>query len=163
MPNLILMRHAKSSWKVAGQRDHERPLNKRGQEDAPAMARRIIDAGWAPQLVLVSDAARTEETWAWMRDAFEHDVPFRLVSRLYHAGPGDMITSIEEAVTDEETVLLLAHNPGLEDAILDWTGEAVTMRTSNAVLLSHTLPWKQALGRADWRLGTLLLAPSQDG
>lgn len=162
MPNLILMRHAKSSWKQAGQRDHQRPLNKRGQSDAPAMGRRIVDAGWAPELALVSDAARTEETWAWMRDAFEQDVPFQLVDSLYHAGPDEMIAAIEAHVTDEQTVLILAHNPGLEDAVLEWTGEAIVMKTSNAVLLTHVQPWSEALGRSDWRLGTRLIAPSQD-
>ncbi len=61
---LIVMRHAKSSWKHAGLTDHQRPLNKRGRKDAPRVARALIERGWTPRRVLSSDAARTRETWA---------------------------------------------------------------------------------------------------
>lgn len=162
MPNLILMRHAKSSWKIAGQRDHQRPLNKRGQSDAPAMGRRLNDAGWCPDLVLVSDAARTEETWAWMADAFEQPMRVELVSRLYHSGPAEMLAVLKHELRGEETALILAHNPGLEDAVHAWTGEFLTMKTANAVLLEHESPWSVALGRSDWRLSTPILPPSRD-
>ena len=49
MPMLMVMRHAKSSWKQPGLSDHERPLNGRGRRDAPRVARVIAEAGWAPE------------------------------------------------------------------------------------------------------------------
>ena len=162
MPRLILMRHAKSSWSQAGQRDHQRPLNARGQHDAPAMGRRLLDAGWVPDLALVSDAARTEETWAWMQDRFGQDVPFALVPALYHATPDAMLEVLRRRIGTEETVMILAHNPGLEEAVESWTGEYTELKTANAVLLEHTEPWSTALGRSDWRLDIKLEPPGSD-
>ena len=56
---LILMRHAKSSWKQPGLTDHDRPLNGRGRQDAPAMADALVARGWLPDAVVSSTAART--------------------------------------------------------------------------------------------------------
>ena len=65
---LIVMRHAKSSWKDPGQTDHERPLNGRGRRSAPLVAARLAELGWAPTRVHSSDAARTVETWRGMEE-----------------------------------------------------------------------------------------------
>ncbi|MCB9669272.1 MAG: histidine phosphatase family protein [Alphaproteobacteria bacterium] len=156
MTRLILMRHAKSSWKDATQTDHQRPLNGRGRDDAPYMARLLAEKGWAPDLALVSDAARTEETWAWMAGEFESEPSALLLPALYHGGLRDIRRALEDRVRSESTVLVLGHNPGWEEAVELLTGRAVTMKTANAALLSHKLGWADAVGRLDWRLHTIL-------
>jgi phosphohistidine phosphatase len=64
MRRLILMRHAKSSWADPGQRDLDRPLNKRGRHAAGALGAWLKRRGYAPGHALVSTARRAQETWA---------------------------------------------------------------------------------------------------
>lgn len=158
MTRLILMRHAKSSWKEAGQTDHQRPLNGRGRRDAPEMAKLLVDAGWTPDLALVSDAARTEETWAWMHDAFGGP-PMQLLPSLYHGGLQDIREALEAHAGSARTVLVLGHNPGWEEAASRLCRRLLTLSTANAALLSNPEPWGTALGRHDWKLDGLLTPP----
>ncbi|MEZ4319042.1 MAG: histidine phosphatase family protein [Myxococcota bacterium] len=150
MTRLLLMRHAKSSWKTAGQTDHQRPLSPRGRLDAPTMARRLQVLDWVPELALVSDSARTEETWAWMSAELDPVPPFELRSELYHGTITEIRAAIRARVTGQSTVLVLGHNPGWEDAIEALTGEVHPLTTANIALLSHPGTWAEALDRADW-------------
>ncbi|MEE3242683.1 MAG: histidine phosphatase family protein, partial [Candidatus Thermoplasmatota archaeon] len=63
---LILMRHAKSSWKYPDLSDHERPLNKRGRKAAVKVAKELIRLEWIPDKLYSSDSERTKETWSRM-------------------------------------------------------------------------------------------------
>lgn len=155
MARLILMRHAKSSWANADLSDHQRPLNKRGRGAAPIVARRIVDAGWAPDLALVSDAARTEETWAYMAQTSFPDTPSHLVPSLYHGTLADIVEAVRTYVRDHETVLVLGHNPGWEDAAHALSGRRLTLKTANAVLLSSKTAWPAAI-KASWVFEDLL-------
>lgn len=88
MRQLTLVRHAKSDWSLPGQQDWDRPLNKRGQRDAPEMARRLRARKLKPDLVLASPAVRALTTAAIM--ARELKVPAAQVrqdERLYLASP----------------------------------------------------------------------------
>ena len=69
---LIVMRHAKSSWKSDAETDHLRPLNKRGRDSAPLVAARLVELGWIPEAVYSSDSLRTRETWDGMMNALYH-------------------------------------------------------------------------------------------
>ncbi len=161
---LMLMRHAKSSWKVAGQSDHDRPLNKRGRGDAPRMARRVQKLGWVPDLALVSDAARTEETWAWMSGELEPTPRLELVPSLYHGSIEDIRDAVRAYVTDEACVLVLGHNPGWEDALTELSGVQERFTTANIALLEHEGAWADAIERGDWQLVDLLRPrPPVDG
>lgn len=132
---LILMRHAKSSWADAGQHDRDRPLNERGRRDAPRVARHLVQIGWAPDAVWSSDARRTRETYEAMAPQFQDALPLHLVSALYL---GDLLEIRRAAATwssDLRTVLVLGHNPGIEEAVTELTGELEGMKTANAALL----------------------------
>ena len=153
---LLLMRHAKSSWKVEGQKDHERPLNKRGREDAPGIARRLQQVGWVPELALVSDAARTEETWAWMTGEFTPSPRLELLSSLYHGDLDDIRAAVRAHVGDEQTVLVLGHNPGWEAAVAELSGRWERFTTANVALLEHQASWGVALERTDWSMVDIL-------
>ncbi len=158
MTRLILMRHAKSSWKDPTLGDHARPLNKRGRRDAPAMAERLAARGWVPELALVSDAARTEETWAWMAERLG-EPPFHLIPALYHGTLDAIRDAVQRYHGGCRTVLVLGHNPGWEEAVAELCGHTVIMKTANAALLRHHLPWERALQRDDWVLDALLVPP----
>jgi phosphohistidine phosphatase len=111
MRRLILMRHAKSSWAVPGQNDHDRPLNERGRRGAAAVGGWLAAGGMVPGAALVSSAARTRETLARLGDSFA-EVPATVRPDLYHAAPAAMLRALHDA-PDVATVLMLGHQPGI--------------------------------------------------
>ena len=116
MKILTLLRHAKSSWKDASLQDRERPLNDRGQRDAPVMAERIKDAGIRPSLILSSPAARA---WTTAK-AIAHEIGYpaeflQQDERLYHASVRSLLGVISEQDPSFNNVMIVGHNPGLTD------------------------------------------------
>ncbi|SIO29428.1 SixA phosphatase family protein [Vannielia litorea] len=108
MRQLMLLRHAKSSWDDPLADDFDRPLNERGQRGAQAMGDWIRSTNLAPDLVLCSAAARTVETWE--RLALEAEV--RYSPGLYHAGPDRMLAALQ-GLTEGTRVMMVGHNPGM--------------------------------------------------
>ncbi len=108
---LILTRHAKSAWDNPFHTDHERPLNARGREAAPRIGRWLAARGYLPQQALVSDAARTRETWALLSAELPELPPGRFVSALYHASPEVMLKTLHTA--EAGAVIMIGHNPGI--------------------------------------------------
>lgn len=108
MITLILVRHAKSDWGT-GLVDHERPLNDRGQRDAPVMARRLAATGVRPARILSSTAVRARTTAQTFADAL--GVSVETDEGLYGA-PGSRLlaTAAASGVTD---VMVVAHDPGM--------------------------------------------------
>jgi len=116
MKTLTLLRHAKSSWKDASLQDRERPLNGRGQRDAPVMAERIKDAGIRPSLILSSPATRA---WTTAK-AIAHEIGYpaeflQQDERLYHASVRSLLGVISEQDPGFNNVMIVGHNPGLTD------------------------------------------------
>ena len=157
---LILLRHAKSAWDTDAATDHERPLNKRGRRDAPRVAAKLAELGWLPERVYSSDSARTKETWDRMKDALSPkgsspEVTFS--SELYQAGLEAIRTLIGKGDRKVETILVIGHNPGWEDAVEALTGKAIRLTTCNAVLLSTKAhSWSEALGSGSWKVEHVL-------
>ena len=116
MKRLTLVRHAKSDWSLPGQDDWDRPLNKRGQRDAPEMARRLRSRRLKPDLILSSPAVRALSTAAVM--ARELKVPAAHVmqdERLYLASPTDLLAVIRERGGAAKHVMVFGHNPGITE------------------------------------------------
>jgi phosphohistidine phosphatase len=111
MRRLILMRHAKSSWADPGQRDLDRPLNKRGRRSAALVGAWLKRGGYRPDAALVSSARRTQETWAGVV-AKAGAAATRYLPELYHAGPEAMLEALQRA-PDVGCVLMLGHQPGI--------------------------------------------------
>ncbi len=116
MKILTLLRHAKSSWKDASLQDRDRPLNGRGQRDAPSMAQRINEAGIRPSLILTSPAVRA---WTTAR-IIAHEIGYPLVflqqeGRLYHASTQRLLKVIADQDTGFNSLMVVGHNPGLTD------------------------------------------------
>lgn len=103
---LILIRHAKSSWKQPGP-DHARPLNNRGYISAQMIGDWLRDRHYWPQDVLCSSARRTVETCAHI--GFDADIHY--LDSLYHASPEDMLDELQHATAD--VVAMIGHNPGI--------------------------------------------------
>jgi phosphohistidine phosphatase len=108
---LILTRHAKSDWGTPGQPDYDRPLNDRGRKSAKALGRWLAENGPRPEVVIVSGALRTVETWSGMAKAFDRAPPVRVDRRLYDAPAERMLEVLRGAAADP--VLLIGHNPGI--------------------------------------------------
>lgn len=112
MRQLVLLRHAKAAVDSETGEDFDRPLAARGCSDAPVVGKAVADAGADPQIVLVSAAKRTRETWALVAPFFPK-AQVRFVEQLYNA-PADLILrEAEEA--GAERVMVIAHNPGLHE------------------------------------------------
>lgn len=120
MKHLLLMRHAKSSWADEGMDDHDRPLNDRGRRDAPRMAAHLAEIGRVPDLIVASTAQRVVETLEGMASTLG-PVAERIVFRrdLYLATPGTILRiGAEHAVADDVgTLLIVGHNPGMEQTV----------------------------------------------
>lgn len=122
MKLLTLLRHAKSSWNDEDLSDHDRPLNKRGRQDAPMMARRLMEQSVDPDLVLCSTALRARETLSLFTDICamaEHQIHY--VDGLYLASVGKLASLIAGSSRQASHLLLVGHNPGLEDLLMQVT------------------------------------------
>ncbi len=149
---LVLLRHAKSAWDTEAPTDHDRPLNRRGRRDAPRIGAHLAALGWAPQIALCSDAARTVETWSLLG----LDAPVRLLPGLYHGGPRQIAAEVELMRPNVTTAMIIGHNPGMETALLSLAGVSERMTTGNAALLvGGGASWAAALQRR-WRLEALI-------
>lgn len=116
MHRLILFRHAKTEVQSTSGEDFDRRLTERGHSDAALMAKLLCEEGLSPDKVLVSAAARAQETWAAMSPLLPQAAA-ETQPRLYLA-PAETLLLAAEAEAEAETVMIIAHNPGLHDAAL---------------------------------------------
>ncbi|MER6784632.1 histidine phosphatase family protein [Streptomyces sp. NPDC000658] len=121
---LVVLRHAKSAW-PHGVPDHERPLAPRGLRDAPAAGRALAEAGRRPDLALCSTAARARATWELVRARWDPPPPERFDPRLYGADPPELLDIVRETPGEVGTLLLVGHNPGLQELVLDLAGDGL--------------------------------------
>jgi phosphohistidine phosphatase len=116
---LLLLRHAKSSWEDVGLDDHDRPLAPRGHRAVDRLRRHLAADGMAPDLVLCSTARRTVETWQGIAPAFPPETLVEMSADLYGATAGELCEHLRRTPAAAGCVLVIAHNPGLEDLALD--------------------------------------------
>jgi phosphohistidine phosphatase len=121
---LVVLRHAKSA-RPEGVTDHERPLGPRGRRDAPAAGRALAEADCLPGLALCSTAVRARRTWELAAAQWGTPPPVRHDPRLYHAGVPELLDVVRETPAEVETLLLIGHNPGLEDLVLTLAGDGL--------------------------------------
>ncbi|MGV3484628.1 MAG: SixA phosphatase family protein [Planctomycetaceae bacterium] len=136
---LALMRHAKSDWAEAGLPDHERPLNDRGRRDAPKMARWLEHHGAAPDVILASTAKRVSETVQRMLKQWQHSPLVLSSSGLYLASPQTILEYIRNEAVDAQgrrpqRLLVVGHNPGMEQLVSSLAGAVTTMPTAAVAL-----------------------------
>jgi len=128
---LLVLRHAKSSWNDSTLDDHERPLNARGQRDAPRMGELVREHGLVPDVILSSDAVRTRLTAEAVSEAAGFAGEIRLDATLYLASASEIIDVLRAVPdTNANTVMVVGHNPGLEQLVATLTGEDHDMPTA---------------------------------
>jgi phosphohistidine phosphatase len=121
---ILLLRHAKSAWGQPGLDDHERPLNKRGERAAEAMAEHIVHNAPRPDLILCSTAVRTRQTLAPLVHRLAAPAPpIALEKGLYLASEGELLVRLRAVAEDVGTVLLIGHNEGIGELADALAGE----------------------------------------
>jgi phosphohistidine phosphatase len=129
MKTLLLMRHAKSDWKHAEMPDHERPLNKRGNKDAPTMGSLIKDKELVPQKILCSTAVRATETARIVQEKSGFTGETIFLDSYYLAEPNAYLEALQTLPDDIERVMVIGHNPGLEGLLQILSGQIVPLST----------------------------------
>ena len=147
MKTLLVLRHAKSSWNHPELDDHERPLNERGRRDGPRMGELMRKYGLMPDIVISSDAVRAQLTADSVAEAARYAGEILLDPRLYMASPADILSLLRTVRENAETVMIIGHNPGLEELVEQLTGERQDLPTA---ALAHIV-----LEIAQWRDLTL--------
>ena len=157
MRELILLRHAKSSWANPGVTDHERPLNKRGRAAAELMGRCCAEADLLPDLVRSSDSSRTRETVARWAAAANWSGPIEWSPDLYHAAPHRLLDAARSAPDSTRRLMIVAHNPGIEELASSLAGREIVVPTGTLVLfqveldawadLDHAVPRERLVWR----------------
>ncbi len=112
---LALLRHAKSSWKDLSLADHERPLKKRGTEDALLMGSELIKADLVPEHIFSSTSERTRETVSFLLNQWGmDDTMVSYAPELYLSGAETLLAFVK-SLKEFEHVMLVGHNPGLHN------------------------------------------------
>jgi phosphohistidine phosphatase len=171
MHQLLLLRHAKSSWEDTSSPDRNRPLNPRGRRATVTMRRVMRDLGLAPDLILVSPAMRTMETMSLL-EPWDDTPLIEPMEELYLASAPRLLTMLREVAETVRTVLLIGHNPGLHElAVILADPRASAERAVSAARegfptaalaeFSVTFPWSR-LDAGGGRLIRFLTPRSQD-
>ena len=149
MKQILLLRHAKSSWEHGSMDDFKRPLAERGLKDAPKMGGFLKETGNMPDQIISSTAQRAKETTelalAGMKK--DHDI-ISWNQDLYYGGMGDYLKAIQSLDSNVERVMLVGHNPKIEDTAgaLMGSGGAANLRMPTAALVclsTYVEDWKQ--------------------
>lgn len=157
MRRVIVVRHAESEPESDGHGDHGRTLHDRGRRDAARLGTRLRELGWVPQVVVSSDATRTRETWEHMAAAFERAPSVTFTRDLYLMGIDEIRAVLHHLRAEVDTVMVLGHNPGWEDAVHALCGVRARMMPCAAALLrTPTDTWPAVAARGSWTLDELV-------
>ena len=121
MRQLLLLRHAKSSWDDAKLSDHGRPLDGRGRADAGAMRQAMLGLALSPDVVLVSSARRTLQTLEAL-EPWEDTPLVEPMDALYLATAPELLKVLNGVAETARSVMLIGHNPGLHELAVLLTG-----------------------------------------
>jgi phosphohistidine phosphatase len=136
---LILLRHAKAE--AYAETDLERPLSARGERDARTAGRWLSGHEPNVDLVLYSPATRTRQTWELLLPEWGGSPRVRELPGLYDASAEDLLTVVRQLPDHARTVLLVGHNPGLEDLVGLLTSVTCRLKTSGIEVLNGEGRW----------------------
>lgn len=158
MKTLLILRHGKSSWKDSSLVDHDRPLKKRGKRDAPRMGELLREQGMVPDLILSSSAKRALNTAVLVADACGYEGEIDIRREFYPGDPDAYIEALWEAPDECQIVMVVGHNPGLEELLEVLTESFEFLPT--AALAQVTLPvnyWHELSDETEGELVNLWL------
>ncbi len=158
MKTLLILRHAKSSWADASLSDHERPLKKRGRRDAPKMGALLRDEELTPEIIVSSTARRAMETAELVAAESEFEGELIATRELYHADLESYLEVVREHAGTSDVVMLVGHNPGLEDLVEQLSGSWQRMPTAALAQIELDIDsWSALDDDATGRLANLWL------
>jgi phosphohistidine phosphatase len=147
---LLIMRHAKSDRGTLGEPDFDRPLAKRGRRDAPRMGEWLRAQGLVPDLVLASPARRAQETTSKVCKALDIEKQaIQWEPRIYDATRADLIEVLADCPADRRLVLLVGHNPSLEELLEYLVRGSGTLPAGDKILPTAAVACVRL--KADWR------------
>ena len=158
MKLILILRHAKSSWKETGISDHSRPLNRRGKKDAPRMGQVLFEEDLVPDIILSSTARRARDTSGMVAESsgFEGDIHY--FESFYHAWPSDYLDALRNLSGDIKIAMIVGHNPGVETLLEMLTGEDERLPTAALALIQLPIDnWSQLTDGAEGELLNLWL------
>jgi phosphohistidine phosphatase len=135
MKTLLIFRHAKSSWKNSNLADHDRPLNKRGKTTAPRMGEKLRQEDELPDLILSSSAIRASRSAELFAEAGGYDGEIFVRRDLYAHHPEAYISVLNEVDDRYQRVMIVGHNPGLEELVELLTGDWERLPTAALALI----------------------------
>jgi len=154
MKTLFILRHAKSSWADPKLADIDRPLNKRGKRDAPRIGSLLRKNDLVPDLILSSPAVRARLTAEAVAEASGYEGEIEFEDNFYPGNPEDYIEVLQALPDDVNSVMVVGHNPGLEELLETLTGESAALPT--AALAQVNLPIRTWLELDDEPVGDLV-------
>jgi len=156
---LLLVRHAKSSWKEADLPDRERPLSGRGRRDAPRMGKLLARRALEPEFLLTSPARRAVETAEALAEALGRGPgDLRVEKRIYLAEAEELLEVIRRLDDGSRSALLVGHNPGLTELVNRLAGREVeNVPTCGIAILDLAVDRWAAAGERPARLLELLV------
>lgn len=144
MKTLLIMRHAKSSWDNPDWSDFERPLNQRGFKAAPFMGDVIYQNELKPDLIISSPAKRATQTAVLVKETAQIEKPIKFEDKIYEASATTLLYLTSKFPDKNETILIIGHNPGMEEFIRILTGNYCSMPTAAlAKVLINIDNWKE--------------------
>jgi phosphohistidine phosphatase len=117
MKNLLIMRHAKSDWADSQLSDFDRPLNSRGNNTAPIMGKELLERKKAPGLIISSPANRAKSTAEIVSKSIGYNKSILFKNELYFGQIEEIIKFIKKSDNSFEQIMIVGHNPTLEDLI----------------------------------------------
>jgi len=145
MKTLLLMRHAKSSWKDPDLDDHDRGLSSRGKKDAPRMGELLKDENLLPDYIVTSSARRARKTADHVVLASGFRGECRMTGELYMAGADKIQQVIQQMPDVYVRPLLIGHNPGLEEFLDRHVGMYTPLTTAALAHLEFAIDSWQSL------------------
>lgn len=144
MKTLLILRHAKSSWDDEALDDFDRPLNQRGNRDAPRMGQLLRKRDLLPELILCSTAVRACSTLEHVCQAADYHGQFELYDDLYLAPPATYVERLHDVAEPTDRVMVIGHNPGLEMLLTDLTGAVEHLPTAALAVIELPIErWQQ--------------------
>ncbi|NLD17370.1 MAG: histidine phosphatase family protein [Tissierellia bacterium] len=133
MKTLYLLRHAKSSWGDSELSDFDRPLNNRGLKEAREIAEHMAENEYIPELILCSTAKRTRKTLEEILKALKFEGEANYLESLYLASSNTIGEAIKSV--NVESLLVIGHNPGIENFLNEIINEDLIMKTSQLAVI----------------------------
>jgi phosphohistidine phosphatase len=148
MKTLLVLRHGKSSWASPGLGDHDRPLKGRGRRAAVRMGEELKGRDLVPDLILSSTAERARATAEAAAEAAGCADRVKLTRELYLSGVDHQLRTVAtHASKEHQRVMIVGHNPTLEDLVEHLTGEDVRLTTGNLACIDLDVEsWRQLPG-----------------